>query len=94
MSKITVVNYKRQPQKLNLYVVIPEEAIVGSVHPKPSTIQQQYIKWNLENIPPAQKRDITFELAGLEKGDFDENDLYVENINPAFVIGADKWEGD
>lgn len=94
MSKISVVNYKRHPQKLNLYVVIPDEAIVGSVHPKPSAIERQYIKWNLESIPPAQKIDITFELAGLEKGDFDENDLYVENINPAFVIGADKWEGD
>ena len=38
--------------------------------------------------------DITFELAGLQKGDYDENDLYVEQINPGFVIGADKWEGD
>ena len=26
--------------------------------------------------------------------DFDENHLYVENINPGFVIGAEQWEGD
>jgi hypothetical protein len=38
--------------------------------------------------------DIYFELAGLNKGDFDENDLYVQNINPAYVIGADQWEGE
>ena len=94
MSKITVANYKRNPQKFNLYVVIPEDAVVGTAQPEPSTINRQFIKWELESIPPAQKIDITFELAGLEKGDFDENDLYVENINPAYVIGADKWEGD
>ena len=62
--------------------------------PKPAKIANNYIKWTLDTIHPANKIDVNFELAGLEKGDFDENDLYIENINPAFVIGADKWEGD
>jgi hypothetical protein len=48
----------------------------------------------LGTIKPADKVDITYELAGLNEGDFDENDLYVENINPTYVIGADKWEGE
>jgi len=93
-SKIMVVNYKRNPQKFNLYAVIPEDAVVGTVIPKPAKITNNYIKWNLDTINPANKIDVIFELAGLEKGDFDENDLYIDNINPAFVIGADKWEGD
>lgn len=93
-STVMVVNYKNKPQKFNLYAVIPEDAVVGSVTPKPTKITDNYIKWNLDTIPPADKRDICFELAGLDKEDFDENDLYVENINPSYVIGADKWEGD
>lgn len=93
-SRILVANYKRKPQKFNLYTIIPEDAVVGNVDPKPAKIASNYIKWNLESIPPVGKADITFELAGLEKGDFDENDIFVENINPTFVIGADKWEGD
>lgn len=93
-STIMVVNYKNQPQKFNLYAVIPEDAVVGNVTPKPTKITNNYIKWNLDAIPPADKVDINFELAGLEKEDFDENDLYIENINPTYVIGADKWEGD
>jgi len=93
-SRILVVNYKQTPQKFNLYALIPEEAVVGTVTPKPAKITNNYIKWNLDTIPPASKVDIYFELAGLEKDDFDENELYVENINPAYVIGADKWEGD
>ena len=93
-SKILIINYKRTPQKFNLYALIPEDSVVGTVDPKPSKIANNFIKWNLETIQPATKIDITYELAGLGEGDFDENDLYVENINPTFVIGADKWEGD
>ena len=93
-STILVVNYKNNPQKFNLYAVIPEEAVVGAVTPKPSKISSRFIKWNLDAIDPADKIDISFELAGLEKGDFDENDLYIEHINASYVIGADKWEGE
>ena len=93
-SRIIVVNYKNNPQEFNLYAIIPEDAVVGTVTPKPIKIANNYIKWKLDSIPPANKLDVNFELAGLDKGDFDENDLYIENINPAFVIGADKWEGE
>jgi DNA topoisomerase-6 subunit B len=93
-SKIMVVNYKRTPQKFNLYALIPEDAVVGAVEPKPSKITSNYIKWGLGTIQPANKVDVNFELAGLGQGDYDENDLYIENINPTYVIGADKWEGD
>jgi DNA topoisomerase-6 subunit B len=93
-STIMIVNYKRKPQNFNLYVLIPEDAVVGMVNPKPVKISDKYIKWNLGDIRSADKVDINFELAGLEEGDFDENDIYTENINPSFVIGADKWEGD
>ena len=93
-STIMVVNYKRTSQKFNLYALIPNDAVVGAVKPKPSKITNSYIKWNLDSISPANKVDIYFELAGLEKGDLEENDLFVENINPAYVIGADKWEGE
>jgi len=93
-STIMIVNYKRKPQKFNLYVLKPEDAVLGDIHPKPSKITDNFIKWNLGTIQPANKLDINFELAGLDKGDFDENDLYIENINPSDVIGADKWEGE
>ena len=93
-SKILIINYKRTPQKFNLYALIPEDAVVGDINPKPSKISNNYIKWNLDKIEPVNKIDITFELAGLEKGDFDENDIFIDDINPTYVIGADKWEGD
>ncbi len=93
-STIAVYNYKPKPQKFTLFAVIPEGAVVWSVSPEPSQKTTHYLKWKIEDIPPAQKIDLTFKLAGLQKGDVDENDLYVANINPANVIGADKWEGE
>ena len=89
-----VVNYKEKPQKFSLFAIIPEDSHVTSVQPPPKKTTPKYLQWNLEKIPPAGKVDILFELEGLEKGDFDENDLYIEHINPSFVIGADQWEGD
>jgi len=93
-SLIRVANYKEKPQQFSLIAIIPEEAVIGEINPPPIKKTNRYIKWRLAAIPPAQKQDITFELAGLQKNDFDENDLYVEDINPGFVIGAEKWEGE
>jgi DNA topoisomerase-6 subunit B len=93
-STIMVVNYKSKPQKFNLYALFPKDAVVGDVKPKPTKVTDRFIKWNLDSIDPTNKIDIYFELAGLNKGDFDENDLYIQNINPSYVIGADKWEGE
>ncbi len=93
-SKIIVANYKNRPQRFDLYALIPSEALVGVTEPKPEKITDNYIKWSLPAIEPARKLEVSFELAGLNKGDFDENDLYISGINPEYVIGADKWEGD
>ena len=93
-STIMLVNYKNKPQKFNLYAVFPKDALLGTVSPKPTKVTDTYIKWDIDNIAPINKVDIYFELAGLNKGHFEDNDLYVQNINPAYVIGADKWEGE
>ena len=93
-SKITIVNYKRKPMKFDLYAVRPPEAIVGFVDPKPEKITDRYIKWSIPTLKPTQKMELYFELAGLNEGDFDENEIYVEGINPEYVIGANKWEGE
>ena len=93
-STLLVINYKNKPQKFTLYALIPEDAHVKKVIPEPTKTTSRYMKWHLDTIQPADKIDIYFELTGLDKGDFDENDLFIENINPTYVIGADKWEGD
>jgi len=93
-SKITIVNYKRKPLKFNLYALKPKEGKIINADPKPIEIKDYYLKWEIENIKPTEKIELLFEMTNLAKEDFEENDLYVDEINPEYVIGAEKWEGE
>ena len=92
-SSITVTNYKAKPQRFTLYALVPEDAEIQNIQPQPTAQSKQFLAWKLPEIQPTEKITLNFELLGLEKNDFD-NDLYIEGINAAFVIGADKWEGE
>lgn len=92
-SKIEIANYTLKGQKFTLYAVIPSHAVVAKVEPKPAQVTPRYIAWDLSTIKSAEKTTLTFELAGVEKGDVDENELYVDGINPIHVVGADAWYG-
>ena len=93
-SHITITNYKDKTQKFFLFITIPHEAIVDRVSPQAETVTDRYIKWKIGGIDPHQTLELTFELRGIDKGDFDENDIYIEGLDPVNVIGAEKWEGD
>ncbi|RLF30702.1 MAG: DNA topoisomerase VI subunit B [Thermoplasmata archaeon] len=93
-SKITIVNYKHKPLTFNLYALKPKEGAIINTNPKPVEIKDYYLKWKIENIKPTERLELSFEMTNLAKEDFEENDLYIENINPEYVIGAEKWEGE
>ena len=93
ISKIKVINYKKGNQSFSLYAALPADGLLGEVKPSPEEINEKYIKWKI-HLQPAEKKEFSFELLGTEKGDFDENNLYVSGINPLYVIGAEKWEGE
>ena len=93
-SRITIVNYKRKPLKFNLYALKPKEGKIINADPKPIEIKDYYLKWKIDNIKPTEKIELLFEMTNLAKEDFEENDLYVDGINPEYVIGAEKWEGE
>ncbi|PKK86320.1 MAG: DNA topoisomerase VI subunit B [Thermoplasmata archaeon HGW-Thermoplasmata-1] len=93
VSSIKVQNYTQKPQGFTIHALIPPEATLGRAEPVPSKVTPKKISWELPEIPSAKTLTIVFELAGLGKGDFDENEIYTEGINPLCVIGADNWEG-
>lgn len=93
ISEINIVNYKKGTQSFFLYAALPADGLLGKVQPSPEKVNEKYIKWKID-LQPSEKKAFTFELLGTEKGDFDENSLYVSNINPLYVIGAEKWEGE
>ncbi|MEA2053684.1 MAG: DNA topoisomerase VI subunit B [Candidatus Thermoplasmatota archaeon] len=93
ISTISITNYKNKMQSFELYAAIPDEGKIGEIKPEVSEVNKEYIMWKIDGIKPAERRELSFQILGMEKGDFDENSLYVKGINPVNVIGAEKWEG-
>jgi DNA topoisomerase-6 subunit B len=93
---INLYNYTSSRKKFNLYAVVPENSIdEKSINPKPAKIRKSgKIRWELKAIPSTEKMDITFRLKGLDADDFDEAEIYVSQINPVQVIGAEPLPGD
>lgn len=90
--RINIMNYTSKGKSLTLYAVIPD-TLVENINPKPRKIDGNKIVWDISRIPSTESKEITFELFGLEKDDYDENELYVDKINPIHVIGAEPWQG-
>ncbi len=92
-AKITIWNYMLKRQHFRLFAVVPPHAVVAETSVKPVQIKDRFLEFDIPTIAPAQKFELTFMLAGLEKGDYDENELYVQGINEVYVVGADPWRG-
>jgi DNA topoisomerase-6 subunit B len=93
VSTVQVHNYTTRKRKMRLYALVPKHAVLAESDPKPKVEKDQYLAWDLPSLDPAQRCAITFKMAGLEKGDFDENELYIDGINDLHVVGADPWRG-
>lgn len=92
-ASVAITNYTLKKQKFRLYAVIPKVAVLADAEPKPDKVHESYLMWELPGLGIAQKTEVKFTLANLEKGDHDECELYVEGINEVYVVGADLWRG-
>lgn len=92
-AKVEIWNYMLKRQKFRIFAVIPPHAVLSESSEKPKTVKERFIEFEVGPLPPAEKHELTFQLAGLEKGDYDDNELYVDGINDAYVVGADPWRG-
>lgn len=92
-SSIEVTNYMLKGRRFKLYAAKPENVIMTDVEPKPARVDEKYIVWDLPKLGSTEKLVLSFQFAGLDKGDFDENELFVDGINDIHVVGADEWHG-
>jgi DNA topoisomerase VI subunit B len=93
-STIQVHNYTKRKRKMELYAVIPKHAVLAESNPPVKTTKEAYLVWDVPALGPAEKHEIKFTLAGVEKGDFDENELFVDGVGDLHVVGADLWRGE
>ena len=75
---VSIYNYTARPRKMNIYAVVPQKSLnEKSVSPPPTVFKDDTkLEWELKAIASVQKQDISFELTGLDKDEFDELELY------------------
>ena len=95
-AKITIYNYTPKNQKFKLHTVLPKEGTsLISYSLNPSEVKDDIkLTWDLPRIASTEIFEISFELNGLDKEAYEEMDIYVSNINPVDVMGADPLPGD
>ncbi len=92
---INIYNYTPKGRKFDLHTVIPIKNLDRKrIVPKPAEIKGNKLKWELKRIKSTEKQVVSFELAGLDEDEYDENELYVSDINPIYIIGAEPLPGD
>jgi DNA topoisomerase-6 subunit B len=89
---LEITNYTNSGKNFDVYAIIPSDAILQSVYPKPGSVENHTIIWNIKKIASLEKREYKFELVGLDKEDYEESELYVKNIDPEIVHGAEPWD--
>ena len=89
-SVINIINYRQSKQSFYLFAEMEKNCIL-EVNPEPLKIADNYIKWKID-IMPKEKKKIIIKLN--KECEADENNLYVDGLNPIYVIGAEKWEGE
>jgi len=93
--EIHIYNYMKMKRKLSVHTEVPGSALdTKKIDPQPSEIKGDKVTWKLPGIPTTEIFTISFELTGLEKDDLSDIDIYVSDINPTNVIGAEPLPGD
>jgi DNA topoisomerase-6 subunit B len=92
---VNLWNYTSAGKKFRLHAHLPENGFdPAAADPTPEEFNGGKVTWNLKRIPPTEKAEVTFFMAGVREGELGETDLYVSGINPVMVIGAEPLPGD
>ncbi len=92
-GKVTLTNYMMGSKKFRYYMIVPDNSVFVAADPKPSLVKERYISWDIPALKPTEKLVVAFEVAGVDKGELDDPDTFVEGINEVHVVGADPWHG-
>ncbi len=94
--RVSIYNYTPTAQKFNLHMVLPPGAFdYKGLQFFPTEVRDDgKATWDLPKIASTERFDLNFALSGLNKDDYDENEIYSSGINPIFIIGAEPIPGD
>jgi DNA topoisomerase-6 subunit B len=90
---IKINNYTSSKKKFKVLLEMPFSNNIDNIDPLPEKIENGWVVWDIKNIAPLEKIKLSFDLKGLEKDAYDENDVYVDGLNPIYLVGAEPWHG-
>jgi len=88
-------NFTSAGKKFNLHVLLPRGATLAKAEPKPYEVKEDgKVSWELKRIGSVERESVAFEVAGLDKDELDDPELFASGISPELVIGAEPLPGD
>jgi DNA topoisomerase-6 subunit B len=91
--RIPITNYKVKQQKFKLYVVVPDGCTFVAADPRPAAVKDRYVCFDIPAMKPTERREITYSVAGIHRGDLDDVECFVDGISEMSIVGADPWRG-
>ena len=92
-TEIIIRNYTTTVKKFKVFVEMLFNNNLENVTPPPEKSGNGWLVWDIKKISPLEKTVLSFELQGLDKEAYDENDIYIEGLNPIYIVGAEPWHG-
>ncbi len=89
---IKVMNYTRISRKFKVYVRIPKEAEIIWASPEPYSVEGNYVIFEMPKMSIHEERELILKFRGVEEGAYDEAEIFVEGIEPEFLVGAESLE--
>lgn len=89
---ISATNYTPASKKFTLIVVYPRDAKLVRTEPKPIMIKDGYIEWDVKRMRSRETKKYSLIVEGLEQDDYEECEIFIKNIDPEIVNGAEPWD--
>jgi DNA topoisomerase-6 subunit B len=90
---VDVYNYTPRTRKMKLHLEVPPEAKLQFGGEEPDTVESGRLTWSL-TVESVKKVEISLTLRGINREDYGENEVFVSDIDPGIVIGAEPLPGD
>lgn len=87
-------NYTSRKQSLKIHMMLPSQNIdEKAFSPRPVEVEEGKVTWEVR-LHPLETEELRFSLMNVEKDDYTENEIYISDINPLLVLGAEPLPGD
>lgn len=97
LVKYEIYNYTGHPRTFRLHAQLPKECLNLTLFTNPYFLdmnEEGKANWEIKDLQPSTKVELTFELKGDLADTFSADDIYISGINPVIVMGAEALPGD